>query len=32
VLGILWIFFGGFVLWILDIIFIIINDYPFWFK
>lgn len=32
VLGILWILFGGTVGWILDIVCIILNDYPFWFK
>jgi len=32
VLGILWIFVGGTVLWLLDIICILINDYPFLFK
>jgi len=31
-LGILWIIVGGTVLWLLDIISIIIYDYPFWFK
>lgn len=32
ILAILWIFFGGTIGWILDIIFIILFDYPFWFK
>lgn len=32
ILAILWIFVGGTVLWILDIICILLNDYPFWFK
>lgn len=32
ILGVLWIFFGGTVGWILDIICIALNDYPFWFK
>lgn len=32
VLAILWIFAGSTVLWILDIVFIILYNYPFWFK
>lgn len=31
-LAVLWIFFGGTIGWILDIVCIILNDYPFWFK
>ena len=32
VLAILWILAAGTVGWILDIIWIIVFDYPFWFK
>ena len=32
ILAILWILVGGTIGWILDIVFIILNDYPFWFK
>ena len=32
ILAILWIFVGGTVLWILDLISIIVRDYPFWWK
>jgi len=32
ILGILWILAAGTIGWILDIIWIIIYDYPFWFK
>ena len=32
ILGVLWILFAGVIGWILDIIWIIIYDYPFWFK
>lgn len=32
VLAVLWILFGGTVGWILDIVCIVLNDYPFWFK
>ena len=32
VLGILWIFFGGMVGWILDLIWIILFNRIFWFK
>ncbi len=32
ILAILWIFFGGVILWILDLICIIVRDYPFWWK
>lgn len=32
VLGIIWIFFGGFIGWILDLICIILTDHIFWFK
>lgn len=32
VLGILWIFVGGTVLWILDLVSILLTDRIFWFK
>lgn len=32
ILGIVWILLGSTFLWILDIVFIILNNYPFWFK
>ncbi len=32
ILGILWIIFGGTVGWILDVVCIVLYDYPFWFK
>ena len=32
ILGVLWILVAGVIGWILDIIWIIIYDYPFWFK
>jgi hypothetical protein len=32
ILGILWIIAAGTIGWILDIIWIIVYDYPFWFK
>lgn len=32
IIAILWIPFGGVILWILDIVCILLNDYPFWFK
>ncbi|MBQ9266240.1 MAG: hypothetical protein IJ186_04160 [Bacilli bacterium] len=32
ILGILWILAAGTIGWILDIIWIIVFDYPFWFK
>lgn len=32
ILGILWIIAAGTIGWILDIIWIIVFDYPFWFK
>jgi len=32
VLGIIWIIAAGTIGWILDIIWIIVYDYPFWFK
>lgn len=32
VLAILWIIMAGTVGWVLDIIWIILFDYPFWFK
>ncbi len=32
ILAILWILFAGTVGWILDIVWIILFDYPFWFK
>ena len=31
-LAVLWIIFGGTIGWILDIVCIVLNDYPFWFK
>ncbi len=32
ILGILWILFGGTIGWTLDIVFILLYDYPFWFR
>lgn len=32
ILAILWFIFGGFILWILDLIFIIVFDHICWFK
>lgn len=32
ILAILWIIAGSTVLWILDIVWIILYNYPFWFK
>ena len=32
VLGIIWVFFGSFVGWLLDLICIILFDHIFWFK
>ena len=32
ILGILWIFFGGMIGWILDLIWVILFNHIFWFK
>lgn len=32
VLAVLWIFFGGFIGWVLDLVFIILTGRIFWFK
>ena len=30
--AVIWFFIGAILLWVLDLISIIVNDYPFWFK
>lgn len=32
IIGFLWIVLGPFILWVLDFISTIVNDYPFWIK